>query len=300
MPKKTIKMLIFGLVSLMIALALAFGLYIPYLKAYNLVHPQRATTFKLSPKDVGISSYEDVQFTTSDGLTLSGWYIPPKNGAVVIFIHGLAADRLDLLPEAGFIVAQGYGALLFDLRANGHSGGNVSTLGYYEPIDVRAAVDFVQYRAGSATPVALFGHSMGAGTTLIAAAQIPSVRAVIVESAFTTLEDNISDGVKAITGLPPIPFAPLIVFFGQREAGVDIRAVRPIDVVASISPRAILFIHGEKDTTIPVSNAHKLYAAAKEPKQLYIIPNAGHGGFLEVEPKAFPETVLTFLTTYLK
>lgn len=299
MSKKNLKMLTFGLISLLIALIVTFGLYIPYRKAYNLVHPERRP-FDRFPTDVGIQHYEDVHFVTSDGLTLKGWYIPAQNGAVVIMVHGLGSDRSEMLDQAGFIVEQGYGALLVDLRAHGQSGGNVSTLGYYEPRDIRAAVDFVQYRAGSDTPLALLGHSMGSGTTLLAAAQIPAIRAVIVESAFTTLEDNISDGVQALTGLPPFPFAPLVVFFGQLEAGVDIRAVRPIDVIGQISPRAVLFIHGEKDTVIPIRNAHSLYAAAKEPKQLYILPNASHGGFLEAEPTAFPQTILTFLKTYLK
>ena len=299
MSAKTIKLLTFGLIVFVFMLSTASGVYIPYLKAYNLVHP-RHRTFTRFPINVGISKYEEIEFITSDGLKLKGWYVPPKNGAVVIFVHGLGADRLDLLNEAGFIVKQGYGALLFDLRAHGESEGKVSTMGYYEPRDVRAAVDFVQNRAGSATPLALFGHSMGAGTTLLAAAQIPAIRATIVESAFTTLEDNISDGVQALTGLPPIPFAPLIVFFSERETKVNLHAVRPIDVVAQISPRAVLFIHGAQDSVIPIRNARALYAAAKEPKQLYILPNVGHGGFLESEPKLFPQTILTFLKTYLK
>ncbi len=299
MPPKTLKLLTFGLISLVIALVVSFAIEIPYLKAYNLVHPEHKPLNRF-PKDVGIDEYEDVQFVTSDGLTLKGWYIAPKNGAVVIFVHGLGADRLDLLDEAGFIVAEGYGALLFELRAHGESEGRVSTLGYYEPRDVHAAVDFVQHRAGSATLLALFGHSMGAGTTLLAATQIPAIHAVIVESAFTTLEDNISDGVKALTGLPSFPFAPLIVFFCERETGVDLRSVRPIDVVGQISPSAVLFIHGARDGTIPVRNAQALYAAAKEPKQLYILPGAGHGGFLQAEPEIFPKTILTFLKTSLK
>lgn len=299
MPGKTIKLFTFGLIALFLLLIIAFGLYIPYLKAYNLVHPARVP-FKRFPADVGISHYENVQFVTSDGLTLKGWYMPPQNGTIVIFVHGLGSDRNDLLDEAGLVVKHGYGALMFDLRANGESEGNVSTLGYTERRDVRAAIDFAHAKAGPNVPLVLFGHSMGAGTALLAAAEISEVRAVIVESAFTTLEDNINEGVRTLTGLPPFPFAPLIIFFGQREAGVDIRAVRPIDIVASIRPRPILFIHGEKDATIPIRNAHELFAAAKEPKQLYILPNVGHGGFLQAEPKVFPKTVLTFLETSLK
>jgi alpha-beta hydrolase superfamily lysophospholipase len=292
-------MLTFGLVSLVISLVVAFGLYIPYLKAYNLVHPARVALDRF-PANVGIAHYQEAQFVTSDGLTLKGWYVPPQNGKVVIFVHGLGNDRRDLLDEAGFIAAHGYGVLLFDLRGCGQSEGSVVTMGYNERLDVRAAVDFVRLKAGADTPVALFGHSMGAGLALLATAENPEIGAVIVESSFTTLEDNVNDGVRVLTGLPPFPFAPLVIFFGQQEAGVDIRTVRPLDEIAQISPRAVLLIHGAKDATIPVENSYRLYKAAREPKQLYILPEVGHGGFLQAEPQVFPATVLRFLDTYLK
>lgn len=299
MTPKTLKLLTFGLTSLVVALVVTFGLYVPYLKAYNLVHPARVP-FERFPAAVGIAHYEEVHFTTSDNLTLKGWYVPPQGKGVVIFLHGLGSDRTELLDEAGLVVADGYGALLFDLRSCGQSDGKVATMGYLERRDVRAAVDFVHSRAGADFPVALFGHSMGAGTALLSAAEMPEVGAVIVESAFTTLEDNVNDGVRALTGLPPFPFAGLVVFFSEQETGLNLHTIRPLDVIAQISPRAVLLIHGEKDAVIPVHNSITLYAAAKEPKQLYILPAATHGLFLQAEPKVFPETVLRFLNTYLK
>ena len=295
MPPKTRKLLTFGLTSLFIALVITFGLYVPYLQAYTLLHKPLMPITRF-PAAVGISHYEDVQFTTSDGLKLKGWYIPPQNGKIVIFVHGLGSNRSELLDEAALTVAKGYGALLFDSRASGKSEGTVSTLGDRERLDVHAAVDFVHTRAGANTPLALFGHSMGAGTVLLTAVEIPNLRAVIAESGYRNVEDNI----KTLTRLPPFPFASLVIFFGQREAGVDIKAVRPIDVVARISPAALLFIHGDQDDVISVSNAYALYDAAKEPKQLYIMPGVGHTGFLQAEPERYPKTILTFLETYLK
>jgi fermentation-respiration switch protein FrsA (DUF1100 family) len=141
---------------------------------------------------------------------------------------------------------------------------------------------------------------MGGGTVLMAAAELPEIRAVIAESAFTTLEDNVNDSMYALLGLPPVPFAPLVVFYGQQETGLDIRSVRPLDEIGQISPRAVLLIHGAKDSVVLVKNSYALYAAAKEPKQLYILPEAAHGGFLQVEPQVYPATILRFLDDYLK
>jgi uncharacterized protein len=205
------------------------------------------------------------------------------------------------LDEAGLVVAHGYGALLFDLRNHGQSEGDRTTLGLREVDDVRGATRFVRAQPGvDPAKIALFGHSMGGATVLLAAAQMPEIAAVLAESAYSSAEDNIAEGVQGLTGLPAFPFAPLVLFFGQREAGVDIRAVRPVDVIGQISPRPVLIIHGERDGLIPVQNAYRLYAAAGEPKQLYILPDVSHSGFLQTAPVEYPRRILAFLDAYLR
>lgn len=285
----------FGISCFVLFALIGIGIYIPYVKAYELVHPERSLPGS-SPADIGIRRFQSVEFRSSDGLALRGWYIPSKNGAVLVFVCGLGSNRSELLDEAGLVVPHGYGALLFDLRGQGESEGDHATLGLTEVNDVRGAVAFVRAQPGvDPARIALFGHSMGGATVLLAAAQMPEVAAVIAESAYSSIEDNIAEGVHGLTGLPPFPFAPLVVFFGQRETGVDIRAVRPVDVIASISPRPVLLIHGERDSLILVENARRLYAAAREPKQLYLLPEVGHGGFLQGEPKEYPRRILDFL-----
>lgn len=266
--------------------------YIPYQHAYELTHPPRYPVY-ISPK--GINAYENVSFQTSDGLTLRGWYVPPKNGAVVIFAHGRNGNRIVWLPEAHLLFQRGYGVLLFDLRNSGNSEGDITTLGALESQDVLAAMDYVKTRESKQTRMGLVGHSMGTAAALLAAAQSPDAACIVTISAFTGLEDNIADGTKALTGLPPFPFAPLVVFWGEIITGQSIQAVRPIDVLPQIAPRPILFIHGEKDQVVPVRNAHELYEAYTGPKDLYLLPNAGHGDFWDAAPAETPKRFLQFL-----
>lgn len=277
-------------------------LWLAYTRAMMLVHPTRDVTDR-APSDVGFTYWEPVTFHTPDGVRLQGWFVPPQphNRALIIFVHGLATNRAHWLDEAALLARHGYGALLFDLRNHGASEGSITTLGYLEMEDVHGAVAYALTRTEvDARRIVLIGHSMGAGTVLRAGARSEHVRAVIAMSAYTSLEENIAEGVEGLTGLPAFPFAPLVIWFGERETGLNIRAVRPIDDIPHIAPRAVLLIHGEMDTLIPVRNAHRLYQAARTPKELYIISRAGHIGLRQAEPHEYERRVTEFLRRALE
>ena len=249
-----------------------------------------------SPADFGIVTWRNVEFS-ADGLTLRGWYIPPAQPApTVILVHGHAANRVNVLPRAAWYVRRGYSVLLFDLRGHGESDGELSTLGYLERADVLAAYNWLIAQPEiDPARVLLHGESMGGAAVIRAAALLPDVRGVIVESTFSTFEDNVADGVRAFTGLPPFPFAPLILFFGEREAEANIEDLRPIDQIALIAPRPLLIMHGERDPLLNVENARRLYAAAGDPKTLVLFPTAQHVGLFENDPALWQQSMSAYL-----
>jgi fermentation-respiration switch protein FrsA (DUF1100 family) len=271
-------------------------------RAMALVHPPRRKPH-ITPADHGIHTWEDVAFASADGTRLVGWFIPPDpgaDGAAIVYLHGLGNNRSELLDQAAMLREHGYGGLLFDLRNHGDSGGTTTTLGYTEVEDLRGAVAYLLTRPEvSADRIGVVSQSMGSAVALRGAPDIPEIRALVVQSAFSSIEDNIAEGVKAFAGLPPFPFAPLVIWFCESETGLAIRLVRPIDEVARISPRPILFLHGELDPAIPVENAIRLYEAAGEPKELYVVPGAGHGGFLDVAPDACERRIVDFMNAYM-
>ena len=71
-------------------------------------------------------AYEDVSFTTSDGLTLQGWYVPSRNGAAVISFPGRKGPQ----QPARMLARHGYGVLLFDRRGEGRSDGEPNAFGW--------------------------------------------------------------------------------------------------------------------------------------------------------------------------
>jgi fermentation-respiration switch protein FrsA (DUF1100 family) len=76
--------------------------------------------------------------------------------------------------------------------------------------------------------------------------------------------------------------------------------VRPIDDVSQIAPRAILIVQGALDPAVPPENGMRLYQAAREPKAFYLVPGAGHGGYMRVEPQEFERRVVGFLERHLR
>jgi pimeloyl-ACP methyl ester carboxylesterase len=294
--------LLFFLSSLLL-IVMGISAHLAHDRAMILVHPTRSLPER-NPSDVDLDTWFDVSFSSSDGLLLSAWFIPvgsEEPSPTLIFVHGLGSNREGLLDQAKLLYDHGYSALLIDLRNHGQSQGEYTSLGYQEVLDIEGAVAFLLNRPEvDHNRIGLVGHSMGGAVVIRAAARIPQVKAIIAESAFTSLEDNINQGVRELTGLPPFPFAPMVIWFGEREAGVKIQLVRPIDDLPQITPRAIMFIHGELDPLVDLRNCQRLYETATEPKALYLIPDAGHAGLMEADPVEFERQVVAFLDQYLK
>jgi fermentation-respiration switch protein FrsA (DUF1100 family) len=96
----------------------------------------------VTPADSGIA-YVDATFTTSDGVRLSGWYIPSMNGAAMVVLHGASSTRSAVLDQAAVLARHGYGVLLYDARGMGRSDGRAMNFGWYGDRDLAAAIDFV-------------------------------------------------------------------------------------------------------------------------------------------------------------
>jgi alpha-beta hydrolase superfamily lysophospholipase len=234
---------------------------------------------------------EDVSFRSPDGLLLRGFYVPSKNGAVVVLGHGLAANRMRFFPDVEMLSRHGYGALFFDWRAHGESEGDVSTWSDREQGDLRAAIDFVSARPDvTGGRVAALGFSIGASTVAVEAAADPRVRAVILEAVWTSFEEEIYDKMNR---RGPLSLWPALATV--RHFGVDARNIRPIDHVAAIAPRPVLFVTGSLDDDTPVPVVRRVYDAAGSPKDLWVVEGADHGGYQRVDPAGCERVIVGFL-----
>lgn len=241
-----------------------------------------------------------IHFTSSDGVLLQGWYVPasvPEPRGTIIYAHGHNRTRVELLPEAVFAHGLGYDGLLFDLRHQGQSGGEITALGYWERLDVEAAVRYALDERKAARPLVLWGISMGAAAALMAAAESPDVAAVISDSTFLSYTDMIRHHAKLFLPLPSFPIADEVIYWAAWRGKFRPSAFDLQKAVERINPRPILFVAVEGDRRMPPSIARALFARATSPqKQLIILPGVRHGEGFKFANKPYEEAVRQFLS----
>jgi uncharacterized protein len=249
-----------------------------------------------TPADLGLD-YEVVRFTTDDGVTLSGWFIPAARDTrtAVIVLHGFSGHRLPEL--AAFVpwLREQHHVLQFDFRGHGESDPSSITLGTRERRDVAAAV---RYLAGRGLgPIALFGVSMGAATAIVSAPDLP-VAAVVADAAYAEVRHPIANRMREVG----YPLAGLGARAIVAAASLRTRArlADPVRAVARIAPRPLLLIAPRDDLLISWRQSLRLYEAAGEPKELMVVEGAGHAEAYAVDPDRYRRRVLDFLERHLE
>jgi len=248
-----------------------------------------------TPADLGME-YESVRIRTDDDVTLTGWLVPARRSTTtaVVVMHGFSGNRLPEL--AAFVpwLSERHHVLQFDFRGHGQSDGGLVTLGWRERRDVAAAVRFLSERGLG--PIALFGISMGGAIALVSAPELP-VAAVIADAAFAELRHPIANRMRQV-GYPLASIGSRLVVAGAR---LRARAWLndPIRAVAHIAPRALLLIAPRDDTLISWRQSERMYHAAGEPRELWVVDNAGHAEAYAVDPVGYRRRVLEFLERHL-
>lgn len=276
-----------------------------WLAAPNFLHPMRRplTPDLIREADASFaqthSQREDFTVTAPDGALLRGWKARPPNpnGSWVLVFHGVADNRVGVIGQAELLLRAGYSVVMMDARAHGESGGDMATYGWLERHDTRAIVDALE---ASEHPAHLFamGESMGAGIALQSAGIDPRIEAVVAEAPFASLREASYDyaGLQEYPLLGKTFFAPgawMMLYRGGQLAGFPAAGVSPErDVAARALP--VLLICGTADTTLPCRHAERIYAAARGPKALWVVPGAFHTAALGFAPEEFRRRVLGF------
>jgi dipeptidyl aminopeptidase/acylaminoacyl peptidase len=242
-----------------------------------------------APEEAGIEGALDQTLTSHDGLELSAWYVPPRNSAAIVLLGGLGSGRDGLLPEGALLARHGYGVLMLDARACALPSGE-STLGYLEALDVQQAVVWLVQQT-DVDHVGAVGFSAGGVTAILAAAADPRIEAVVAEGGFADLASDLTGEYRQGNLVARIAYLLNPLFF-RIETGVDPALISPLKALQDISPRPLLMIYGDREADS--AHAWQQLEAAGEATELWIVPDCGHGGYLQAAAEEWTARVVEF------
>ncbi len=200
---------------------------------------------------------EDIAIMGGGGVRLHARHYRPRSGparGLVVFTHGLGGWKEGFLNHLRVFSEAGWAVLAYDLRGCGRSSPAAVTYGGKEASDLAAVWAVARARAG-ALPLVAAGASMGAGVTVLAGAELPGCRALIIESPFAELSSE-------LRRLLPGALAVVARAITRIGAGFDPERLRPIDAPALTAGIPLLIGWIANDRTMPAAQSAALAAAA--------------------------------------
>jgi dienelactone hydrolase len=286
------------LLAIPAALVLLWFVLFPVTMAVGAANEPPGPLGSATPAKYGLT-YQNVAFRTADGIRLSAWYVPARNGAAVVLLAGSGSTRTAVLPQAAVLARHGYGALLLDGRGHGLSGGHAMDFGWWGNRDTTAAVSFLARQPGvHVGKIAVLGESMGGEQALAAMGADPQIRAVVAEGVTgQQLADHgwLPQGIDGALqrGMEWVQYT---------TAGLLSGAPRPMSIPGALraaAPRPALIIAAGKVADEPIA-ARWFQAAAPATVHVWVVPHAGHTQGLATASRAWETRVISFLNAALQ
>ncbi len=264
------------LVIIIIAAYIIFAGALFIFQSRYIYFPERVLS--ADPATIGLP-FESVSLETTDGVKLSGWFVPGESArGVVLFCHGNAGNIAHRLDSIRIFHQLGLDVFIFDYRGYGQSKGKPTESGTYK--DAEAAWRYlVEERKVNPDEIIVFGRSLG-GAVAARLAQSQTPGALILESSFTSLPDI------ARKLYPYLPVR-LLLRFKYNTAEYLSRVNCPV-----------LIVHSRDDEIMPFSHGQRLFEMAREPKKFLEITGTHNEGFI-TSGKRYEDGLKAFISEYV-
>ncbi len=263
-----------------------------YWRTFRRLPRSHRDSRRLTPADFELA-YEELEVLTADRLRLLTWLLPGTRDAVVVVSGGYRGHISDVLGIGAALRRAGFSVVAYGWRGTPGSDTAPHTLGANERRDLTAVLDAIGDRLGP-LPIGLLGYSMGGAVSISVGADDPRVRAVCADSAFADPVTLLEERLRHQLHLPAPVLADPVMALMARRTGARLAEFRPVAAVARLAPRPLLLIHGDADASVPVEHGRRLYAAAGDPRDLWVLPGVGHVGGYFANRTAYVERVIDF------
>jgi fermentation-respiration switch protein FrsA (DUF1100 family) len=266
---RTIIIVVIGLYIVLVIVLWLFQSRLVYFPRHDIT---------ITPEEVGLP-YEEISLETSDGVKLSGWFIPAENArGMILFCHGNAGNISHRLESIRIFRRLSLDVFIFDYRGYGQSEGRPTEQGTY--LDAEAAWRYlVENRQADPARIIIFGRSLG-GAVASRLAKAQMAGALIVESAFTSIPD---------IGAEVYPFLPVKLMSRFKYSTVDY-------IHETTCP--VLIVHSSDDELISSNHGRRLFEAAGDPKDFLEISGSHNDGFL-ISSEKYEDGLSRFISRYI-
>jgi uncharacterized protein len=234
-------------------------------------------------------NYEMVRFPSANGKMIFGllFRTEQKPKGIVVHFHGNFGNVSNHFIGATFMLDHGFDVFVFDYEGYGGSEGR--------PSPARTVADGIAALKLAAAldrnpqgGVVVLAQSLGGAAAIPAMARAPVARAAVIQSSFTNYRVIARDVLKRswITWIL-YPIYPQLLWTRYE----------PVRWLDRLPPMPLMFIHGDRDGVIPLKMTKKLFDRAREPKQLWIVPGAGHNDLRQSAGEDYDRRVAEFFSS---
>jgi alpha-beta hydrolase superfamily lysophospholipase len=242
---------------------------------------------------------EPLHCRTADGIPLAGWVLTPdRPRATVALFHGLRQSSLQSLKRALVLAAAGYRCVAFDHRAHGASGGRRTSFGYHEGQDVAAVAALARER-WPGEPCAAVGVSMGAAALCYSARLLPQWRAVVLESLYADIRTAFANRIGTTYPEWFRPLVPAVIRRTERRLRLRWEQLVPVDAIADLGATPVLLTTGDADGHSPPEDTWRLAEHCAGPREVWLVPGAGHKTLFETAGPEYGRRVVGFLDRWV-
>jgi uncharacterized protein len=269
-----------------------------YRRAFVPDRPSFLDDFTFTPFEFQ-ADYEEVDLVTADGVSFGAWHFrQPGSPQTIIVSGGHKGQRQNSLGISAALWRKGFNVILYSYRGMPGSDRAPITFGIKEVLELQAVIAFTRRRIAKAR-IGLLGYSMGAVVSLLGAAGEPGVQALVLDSPFSDLRTLMIENVRRASKLPGRPFVWLAGLILRWRTGSRLSDCSPREVLSSLEPRPLFFIHGGADDITSVNHSRRLYDAYRGPREIWIVQGAPHTGAYFADRPLYVERVAGFFARHL-
>lgn len=252
----------------------------------------KKTEVLITPADYRLQA-ETVSSVTEDNVSLESWLVrSPGSSKTIVLVHGFGMNK-GLVLKRTYFLAQYYNLLYLDCRGAGGSSGS-SAAGLLESKDIQAVIRFLKTNYPQlAEEIALYGISMGSAAASYYTAVYGGIKCLVLESSYYSFKNVAKRWMWKHAKVPYFPLVASMVFWEEKKMGKKVESFA-LKQTASKITCPVLMIQGEKDKLAPVEKAQKTYALLAGPKQLWVVPEAGHLSCYRADWDAYVEKITRF------